>query len=375
MTAPDTFAGILDEMYTDVEEPTNTEAPDAEPSAPSLNEVHAEPAAEAHPRDEQGRFAPKPKADADTATPVATDAPATPAPTTETVDPWTTAQPFTYRVAGETRTLDGAVVADGHGARFSPEALPRVQELLSRGELYEKERHQIAAERRAIEQERARPSVKELQYEHAATTLLGALTNEEELGRLLDPEYRTLFVQKLALAVEKAEIEHQRQTATQHQQVQTETQAAEAESASIQTVVQQMAQQVGGLTDKDVEQANAYFQSLRAALVKTAPDDRYLAQYGIAAGEKYLDHGPIQQYLTAIARERQQAADAAKKAQEAARFNQAQQPKPVVPPKAKASSTAQPAAPAPRKSGRDAFEDVFKQWKKSPDLSFGDDDE
>jgi len=383
------FGEILDEWGAGIGdgEPTSTidaEAPDIEEStASSATDDSTQDSESGQPRDDKGRFAGKATDSAAAETQPTAEKTAPVAPTAQPdaaqAQPQEQESPFAFRSLGQEVPIEGAV-RRADGSLVVPAAsLPTVQQLLARGHEFQTrgmaQQAQLQNELKQLKEQSSQPTLNERKYEAAYKHVAAALDDQNLLARMAtDPEYAALYLERLHNIVERVGIEHER---TQRERVSRVDETSQRDSLETQAVSGSLEQIVGmhaELTAEDKQHLGEWVQENRAALIREAtPEDAM--QWGVQVGERVIDNTRIMKHAQYIANLRKQSNTQATKVQEAARFNKAQQPKAPAPP-AKKTASATVATPAAKaKTGKQEFDEVFKNWSKRPDLSFADDDE
>lgn len=332
----DALPEIIDDelaQYEERETPADvgTEAPPVAEAAPS-QDASAVPSADAAPRDEQGRFKPKPDAPAGDALPAKTPAaqpaaiPGAPAAPTAPAPSWS---PFVVPVDKEREPVElkdlGAQILreGGHAMLILPDdKLQRFQQLVGRGVHYERSRRDFDAEKAAFQVERSKPQPPS-DAEIEAKTLLEVL--KPQLAELFDQP----TIDWLADKVELAKLKSGQTFAQEQQKRETESkQTAEIETAKdtglANAVVQVWTTQkaaLPGLTEQDVQ----------AAYRKLVPFKNAL--WTQENGEWFINTEAIHAELKERSDAKTALATATKKAEDAAKFN-ARQAAPVVTPPA-----------------------------------------
>lgn len=377
------FGEILNEWDGSEVEDTSTatstaerEAPAPEPSAAPSEDAGTPDESSGRSRDEHGRFTAKAKDDAETAPPA-------PAPVTaETQAPAPDSQPdkpFTYRAMGQELPIEGAVLRHDGSLVVPPASLPAVQDLLARGQQFATQGRQQIAELtnkvKHLEEQATQPTLNERRYEAAYKLLAQILDDDATLAAIaVDPERKALYLDRLNNVVERVAIDHER---SQRDRTSKVDESAQRESLETTAVTQSLGQIVGmhaELTAEDKEHLGEWVKENRAALIREATQED-AQQWGVQVGERVVDNTRIMRHAQYIANLRKQAIANATKVQDAARFNRAQQPNRPAQPRATSSAPAPAPSGKPAPTGKQSFDDTFRNWGKSKDLSFGEDDD
>jgi hypothetical protein len=357
------------------------EAPAGDESTASSHDDSDTETESGQPRDDKGRFAEK--AATETTQPAATEAPAALAadPTDAHAPTEQPDTPFAFRSLGQEVPIEGAVRRADGSLVIPAASLPTVQQLFARGHEFQTrgmaERSQLQQQIKHLEEQATLPTLNERKYETAFKVVAEILDNPELLAQIaLDPDRRALYLERMQNAVDRVTLEHERTQRDRSTKVEDSTQRESVETNAVSSSLEAIAglPDHAGLTAEDKEHLGEWVKDMRGALIREATSDD-AAQWGVKVGERVVDNARIMKYVAHIAAMRKAQASTVTKAQEAARFNKAQQPKPPVPVKPKPQSVKVETVPPKKKTGKQQFDETFREWGKSPDLSFGDDED
>lgn len=373
------LGSIVDEWVED----TTDDAPDSqapagdESTASTVDETDDSETEESsgQPRDESGRFAKK----GETTDAVPAAIAPEPAATPDAAPQAQPDKPFTFRSVGQEVPIDGAMLRADGSLVIPAASLPQAQQLLARGhEFQTRTQSQLQAMQREIAQYKesaTQPTLNERRITAAYQHLASIVDDTESLAKMaLDPEYKALVLERIHVAMERAQHAHETSSRERRTANESTEQRSAAERHAIATNTEAIVAEFPELTAEDKQQIAGFIAKIGPALVRDATQED-ADQWGVRVGERVVDNTRIEEYVRQVVTLRKQAGETAKKATEAARFNKAQQPTKQTPAKPKSAPQAQPKQKVAAKNGRQEFDDVFKQWNKRSDLSFDDDDE
>lgn len=305
-------------------------------------------------RDEQGRFTKKDEPAGGTAPvegvaqpPVATDA----APPAEPEIP---SQPFSFKVSGQEIAVDGAQYIPGEGLYIPDQHFETVRQLLSEGAYYKQNWRQLEQATENKGYQRALSSAPEIQQAKALSdTITQLFEDPEKLAEAynnwatMGPMYREKAMREMA-----------------------ERRIAEMEKGTQQEQEERQTRELETVFDGEIQDAMSTLKSAPELKILT-PDDwkmidrqvSLLRQRGALFvqkdGEWYRDDPAIEEIALHVHSVRKQVMDAAKKAEEAAKFNAANKPKQAPAPVVTPRKGSAPKNPPAERDARDVVKDFL----------------
>jgi hypothetical protein len=344
LSVPDWLADDDDEIATET-------APDSADPAPSSEEATAESSAppSAQPRDESGRFAPKPDAPeapaADAALPPATEAQA------PAVEPLAATPPtvFSYKAGGREYTIPGLAVPPEHEAE--------IRALLSEGMHHRTTWRQREADmRRTLDTERQSLTAEKARLDAINSELTRLLSDPDAMAEF----YQNFQVEAPALQerARAAQLEARIKQYETEQENDWKRRAEEAEATGLDEQVRAAVQQnyADLFTDGDVAKMIGELQGQRIVVVA----DRDYPEHGYAKGDLLIDERRLLGHLAYEADQRRKAkatqAEAIKRVEKVAANNAAVLSPSAPPPVVAARSTPSPVATKKKPTSRKEWE-------------------